>query len=214
MMDAAVRFFPTHGDSCITLEELRCSPESAILELETGTEQDWECLLLKRRNGAEIARIHYCKVVPFGPGRETILECVKGVQGKEPIGAADWLVNHLRRVQMFYVFHPLNGARIDQGWREIEAVAGYLWSEHMGVFEIGEGFTNEWGYYILFQNGAAAGIRWAGLLQPSGDWIHFKIDLGDKKQREAFSHGTLPEGVELAPHLNDPFDLRNPFETA
>jgi hypothetical protein len=214
MEDSNLRLFATL-EGCITLGELRCSTESAILQLEAGTEELWDRSLLRHKNGAEIARIERYEITPFQLGAKTIRECVEEARGKAPVRAANWLADFSRRVQTFYVFRSFGGARIDAAWREPDAVADYLWHEQGGIFQTSEGFTNEWGYHILLQcPDTARGPRWTGLLQPDGTWIHFKMDLGDRIQREQFSHGELPEGVELAPRLNDPFGLYNPFESA
>lgn len=31
-----------------------------------------------------------------------------------------------------------------------------------------------------------------------GTWLHFQMDLGNKKHRAAFLQGNVPEGVEVA----------------
>jgi hypothetical protein len=31
-----------------------------------------------------------------------------------------------------------------------------------------------------------------------GEWVHFQMDLGNKKHRAAFLRGEVPEGVEIA----------------
>jgi len=71
--------------------------------------------------------------------------------------------------------------------REIDSVANYLWHEHGGIFQTPEGFTNEYGYHILFSSpDTVSGRRWSGLLQADGNWVPFKMDLGDSGRRERF----------------------------
>jgi hypothetical protein len=213
MNGASVRFFTTFG-GCIGLDELSCSLEDELLQLEAGTEQLWERLLLKHRKGHEIALIERYDVIPFGAGVEIIRECVKEIRGKKPILAAHWLAGYLQRVLTIYAFQPLGGARIDNGWRELESIAVYVWQEHGGVFQTPEGFTNEWGHHILLQQpDTSQGPRWLGLLNPDGGWMHFRMDIANRKQREQFLLGELPEGVESGDRgYHDPFEHYNPFE--
>jgi hypothetical protein len=64
----------------------------------------------------------------------------------------------------------------------------------------GEGFSNEAGYTILWQFSDGVTEAWnVGIITPVGQWLNFKMDLGNQAQREAFWRGELPAGAELVP---------------
>src|SRR5947207_15479132 len=101
MRGASVRLFSTFG-GCITLNELSCSLEYALLELEAGTEQLWERLLLRHSKGPEIALLERYDVIPLVGGAEIIRECVEEIEGKRHILPADWLAGYLHRLLTSY----------------------------------------------------------------------------------------------------------------
>jgi RNA polymerase sigma factor (sigma-70 family) len=63
---------------------------------------------------------------------------------------------------------------------------------------IDQGFSNEDGYHILWQfSDSVDGEWWMGVLQ-DGRWQHFQMDLGNRKQRESFFQGQIPDGTKPA----------------
>jgi len=74
-----------------------------------------------------------------------------------------------------------------------------VWTSAPSILQAdGEGFSNEAGYCILWQfSDSVRGPWWMGVLR-DGEWIHFQMNLGSKRQREAFRKGQIPKGVRYA----------------
>jgi hypothetical protein len=69
-----------------------------------------------------------------------------------------------------------------------------IWTETQGILQAdGEGSSNEDGYQILWQfRDAVSGPWYMAVLDASGKWVNFKMDLGDKGQRHEFLDGKVP----------------------
>ncbi len=91
------------------------------------------------------------------------------------------------------------GLLVNNGWDILGEVKSSIFAQVDGIIQAdGEGFSDEDGYHILWQfSDSAKGPWWMGVLK-DGEWIHFQMDLGNMKQREAFLLGKVPEGVEMA----------------
>lgn len=186
--------------SSISGSELSLVLQSALLTVQTGSDDQWEQLLLTHGDGRGIAVIERNEVSDGSLAEEEIAEFIEEVGSLKPIAAGQWLINYLRRVKAIYAFQILHGVDEDNGWREISAVKEKLWSRLGGIFQAdGEGFSNEDGYHIVWQfSKQVAGRWWMGVINKDGSWTHFQMELGDSAQREKFLRGEVPDAVKLA----------------
>src|SRR3954466_6219644 len=83
-------------------ESLRKVESAAVLKLETGTEGNWEQLILSHPDGPEIALIEYNPVIDGEVGREELEEFIAEVENFKPISAARWLQKYLPRIKVIY----------------------------------------------------------------------------------------------------------------
>jgi hypothetical protein len=93
----------------------------------------------------------------------------------------------------------LSGTDHKNGWEILGAVKDRIWSFAPSIMQADrEGFSNEDGYHILWQfSESVDGAWWMGVLRDN-KWVHFQMDLGDRKHREAFFRGEIPDGVTVA----------------
>jgi hypothetical protein len=183
----------------LSLEALLSDVPDAKITLEAGTSSDWEQLVLSHPNGTDIALIERNPVDDESLGAEEISEFLDEINDGKPDSAAIWLTQYLRRVRVVYAFQILSGTEQENGWGILGKFKSVLWNSVGGIFQAdGEGFSNEDGYHILWQfSDNVSGPWWMGLLK-TGAWVHFEMELGDEKQRQAFLKGEVPEGVRLA----------------
>jgi hypothetical protein len=82
------------------------------------------------------------------------------------------------------------------GYYILGAVKDSIFKQAGGILQADiEGFSNEAGYHILWQfEDSVKGPWWMGVLQ-DGEWVHFKMGLGNQKHRAAFLRGEVPQGV-------------------
>jgi len=81
----------------------------------------------------------------------------------------------------------------------MHAVFGYLRQRCNGISQAdGEGFSNKEGSHILWQfSDTAQGLWEMAILDRTGRWQRFQMDLGDARQRAAFLEGYVPAGVQI-----------------
>lgn len=201
-MPYRVRVLTTSADR-IPLGELQSAIDaeklSATIEVEAGTPDQWEQLVLKHVDSTEIAVIERNVVEDGSLGAEELEEFSDEIADCKPESAVRWLLNYFPHVRCIYAFHLLSGKDHKNGWDILAAVQNRIHSFAPSILQADlEGFTNEDGYEILWQfNDSAKGTWWMGVLR-DGVWVHFRMDLGNLKHREAFFRGGVPEGVELA----------------
>jgi hypothetical protein len=58
-----------------------------------------------------------------------------------------------------------------------------------------EGFSNEAGFQILWQFSRSAKGPWWMAVMKNGEWVTFQMELGNRKHREAFCRGEVPQGI-------------------
>jgi hypothetical protein len=92
----------------------------------------------------------------------------------------------------------LLGTEVGDGWNAVHAIQGAIWTKSGGILQAdAEGFTNEDGYHILWQFSDGAKGQWNMAVLDQGNWVAFKMNLGDPGQRKAFLEGRVPKGVRL-----------------
>jgi hypothetical protein len=180
------------------LAELQNAVRPATLD-DGGVGDEWGSLVLKHESGVEIAVIEKNTVKDGELGAEEIEEFVDEVQHRKPDSAAAWLRDYLPSVKVIYAFQLLSGTDVDNGFDQMHAAWGLLWEYAGGILQADqEGFSNEAGFTILWQFSDHVSGDWnAAVLDTSGRWIQFEMDLGNQSHREAFWRGEVPPGAKL-----------------
>ncbi len=191
-----VRVLSTSAE-CVSLETLqevvRNGGFKAELQSENGTHSEWEQIILRHTNGSEIASIERNLVDSDSLGGEEITEFSDEIKNCKPASAVTWLDDYFKRVKCIYAFQVLSGTEKENGWDILDAVKSAIWKVAPGILQADrEGFSNEDGYHILWQfSDSVTGSYNMGVLK-HGKWIHFQMDFGNKKHRDAFFNGENP----------------------
>ena len=188
---------------CIHVSTLQAALSDAglggTIEVEAGDSSDWTELVLRHADGVEIAAIERNPVTNGSLGGEEIEEFCAEIADAEPRTSAEWLRQFFPKVKSIYAFQHLSGAHKESGFEMLSAVRGALWASAPSIIQAdGEGFSNEAGYHILWQFSDSVTGPWRMGLLHDGKWIHFEMDLGNKRQRDAFRKGQIPKGVRYA----------------
>jgi hypothetical protein len=197
-----VRVLSTSPD-CVPLSSLRAVLNDHTLVEESSNQPNkpdlWSHLVLTHENGDEIAVIGRNPVKPGSLGQEALEELGDELAGCLPPSAAEWLTHYFPLVRCVYAFELLPGLDSNDGWKALTAVKNRIWSFAPAIIQAdSEGFSNEQGYHILWQfRESVKGMWWMGVLQ-NGGWIHFEMDLANRKHREEFLQGMVPDGVKIA----------------
>jgi len=161
------------------------------LNLEEGTEEEWESLLLSGSDEVEIALLE----------RIPVLDCqdeefAEEINDCKPETGVAWLREYLASVRTIYAFQHLQGADTEEGGNVLHGLRSHLWERGDAILQAdNEGFTNEEGFHIVWQFSDSVSGPWnMGILQ-DGTWYHFKMDLGDPDHRAAFLNGEVPEDL-------------------
>jgi hypothetical protein len=180
-------------------KELQQVAIPALLEADEGTEANWEAAVLKHPSDVPIAFIEKNLVVPGELGQRELDEFIEDVSRYGPLSAAEWLKVYLPGVKVIYSFQLLHGTEINKGFDRMNRVYEAVWRHAGGILQADqEGFSNEYGFMILWQlDEGAKGRREMSVLNQEGKWIHFEMSLGNARQREAFLRGEVPNGVKL-----------------
>lgn len=186
------------SDRLIAASALAGAVPTATLSVEAGSDDQWEAVLLAHPGGREVALVARNPVSEGSMASEEIEEFVEELDELLPASGAEWLRGYLPQVRVIYAFQILGGADDANGWDLIGAVKNKLWNELGGIFQAdGEGFSNEDGYHVVWQfSDHVSGPWWMGV-RSDGKWVHFRMELGDKAQREAFFRGEVPAGAPL-----------------
>ena len=171
----------------------------ATLKLEDGDESQWTQVVLAHASGEEIAMIERNPVESGSMAEEELDEFEEEISDCKPESGRVWLKSFLLRVRCVYAFQLLAGKDVKNGWEILGAAKNAVWNEAPSIIQADrEGFTNEDGYHILWQfSESVKNTWWMGVLK-EGKWIHFQMDLGNPKHREAFFAGEVPSGAKLA----------------
>jgi hypothetical protein len=172
---------------------------TALLQVESGSEENWTQIILSHEGGPEIAIIERNFESSDDLVHDEIDEFVEEIADCKPQSAAAWLAEYLPSIRTIYAFQLLSGTDVKNGWDILGNVKNSVFAQVGGIFQAdGEGFSNEAGYHILWQfSNSVKGSWWMGVLR-DGEWVHFQMDLGNKKHREAFFNGEVPKGAKMA----------------
>jgi hypothetical protein len=180
------------SDRKAPLDELRTvlGPLFEIIT-EHGDEQEWAQLVLRHKDGPEIALIERNVVLPGEPGEQVIGELREEMENARPRRATAWLEHFFSHVKVVYAMQVLSGAEGNDGWSAVLRVQAYIWKKSGGILQADdEGFTNREGQHILWQfNGAQTGELEAAVMNDEGQWVAFSLDMLDVAQVDAFQRG-------------------------
>ena len=127
-------------------------------------------------------------------------EMVAELSRVEPSSGASWVIERLRRARTIYRFTPHHGD-FERAMTALRAVMWCIQREVAGInYAEGEGWSNEDGCLVTWEFDREDGHEgpWhAAVLDPSGGWTTFRMDLGDPAHRRAFREGRLPAGIRL-----------------
>ena len=192
------------SDKCVPLSTLRSAIKNGNRAARIDADSDsevWEQIVLCHSNDVEIASIERNPVggADGTLGAEELDEFAEEIADYKPQNAAKWLLDYFKRVRCIYAFQLLSGTEQENGWEILGAVKNCVRNFAPSIFQAdGEGFSNEEGYSILWQfSESVKGNWWMGVLR-NGAWIHFEVDLGNKKHYESFLKGEVPHGAKLA----------------
>lgn len=192
----------TPSEQHIRFRELRdavaAESPKAMLAVDEGSDDHWRQLLLAHPDGTEIAILEH-----HGADDDLLAEEIQEFRDEiadcKPQSGALWLKDYLQRIRAIYALQVLDGVNAADGWAIFGALKAAIWQRTGGIFQAdGEGFSNPEGYHILWQfSETVSGNWWMGVLE-NGAWVHFEMDLGNPKHREAFLRGEVPKGVARA----------------
>jgi hypothetical protein len=181
------------------LESLKADGLSAKLAFAEGDTPDkWTLLEVANQNGDALTQIERNPVVDGELGQDELDEYKEELEDCKPTSAAKWLTSYFDRVKVIYAFQMLNAAFEDNNYDIVNSIRTKIWNRTGGIFQAdGEGFSNEEGYHILWQFSDNVSGDWScAVLNGSGDWETFVMDLGDKTQRKEFQDGKVPKSAK------------------
>lgn len=172
---------------------------NASIEVADGTPDNWTQLLIKDKDERNLFLIEKNEVIDRELGQAEIEEFKEEIIDYKPESAVKWLLDYLDKVKIIYSFQILNSVDNDESWSIVGELKTQIWNETEGIIQAdNEGFTNEQGYHILWQFTDNVSGPWYMAVKDSSDnFVNFKMDLGDKKQRQDFFDGRVPKGAEL-----------------
>jgi hypothetical protein len=166
------------------------------LTLESGTEEEWESLLLSGKDGVEVAVVERNPVYDGSVGQDEIADFLEDIHDCKPESGVEWLTDYLAEVKTVYAFQHLQGSETEDGGNALHALRTALWERGDAIIQaVLEGFTNEEGYQIVWQFSDTVSGPWNMAILQEGTWHHFKMDLGDPDHRAAFLRGEVPDDL-------------------
>jgi hypothetical protein len=166
------------------------------LTLESGTEEEWETLLLSSIDEVEVAVLEHNPVYDGSAGQDEIADFIEDLRDCRPASGVEWLVKYLDEVKTIYAFQHLQGSEMVDGGNALHGLRAALWERGDAIMQADEeGFTNEEGYNIVWQFSDSVSGPWNMGVYKDDLWHHFKMDLGDPDHREAFLNGEVPDDL-------------------
>ena len=166
------------------------------LTLESGTEEEWESLLLSGKDGVEVAVVERNPVYDGSVGQDEIADFLEDIHDCKPESGVEWLTDYLAEVKTVYAFQHLQGSETEDGGNALHALRTALWERGDAIIQADlEGFTNEEGYQIVWQFSDTVSGPWNMAILQEGTWHHFRMDLGDPDHRAAFLRGEVPDDL-------------------
>jgi hypothetical protein len=179
------------------LSEEGFSTVSVIVE--EGIDADWQQVLIKHKRGKELFSIEKNLVTPQSLGAQEILEFISEIEHAKPESAAKWLIEYLPNVNVIYAFQLLFYYDRKEDWNILHFLRGRIWNVVQGILQAdGEGLSNREGHHILWQFSDHVKGAWnMAILDASGFWRSFQMDLSNLEQRKDFMEGRIPKDAKL-----------------
>jgi len=177
------------------LKNLKC-----MLKLEYGTETQWKEVSVQCE-GNEIFFIERDSIKDDAIAKKELKDFKKMLKKANPTSAADWLKDYLEQIEVVYAIEIFPEISDYTGWEILSSIQNYIF-KHMDSAIIqsnNEGFTNEEGFHILWQftSKNIHGKCYSAVLDRSGTWKPFVMDLSNEDQILDFQDGIVPNDVVL-----------------
>lgn len=159
--------------------------------------ENWTAFDVLNSQGTIVTRIEREIIEPGSLGQDEIYEFLEEIKDCQPVSGAKWLGRYLKDVKVIYAFQLMEEAFSDEGYSILSSVRATIWNQIGGILQSdNEGFSNEDGYYIVWQFDESVSGPWnMAVRNIFGSWIKFTMDLGSHAQREEFKRGKVPQGA-------------------
>src|ERR1700749_1775172 len=166
-------------------DELVAEGHKGKVDVVQSSGDSWTELVLRGEH--EIAVIEKNVAQPGSLGQDEIKEFLEEIEDARPESAAEWLRDYLPRVKVIYAFQLLD-VKSEEDSGAMYLVLQTLKEDCEGIIQADdEGFSNPDGSQILWQfNDGVKGPWQMAVLAENGEWLTFRMELGNKKHREAF----------------------------
>jgi len=177
------------------LDNLQAEELTAKLAFAEGdTPNNWTLLEVANDKGETLVQIERNPVINGELGQEELDEFREEIENCKPTSAIKWLTGFFDNMKVIYAFQMLNAAFNDKNYDIVNSIRTKIWNRTIGILQAdNEGFSNEEGYHILWQFSDNVTGEWScAILNSSGSWEKFVMDLGAKAQRQEFQDGKVP----------------------
>ena len=178
---------------------LRQEGLSAKFEFDSSEQPgNWTMLDVFNKDGDALVQIERNPVIDGELGQDELNEFREIIQDYKPASAVEWLTNYFDTVKVIYAFQMLNVAFDDSNFEIISSIKTKIWNKTQGILQAdNEGFSNEYGYHILWQfSDNVTGVWSCAINNSLGEWENFVMDLGDTTQRNDFQNGLVPKNAK------------------
>ncbi|MCX6316886.1 MAG: hypothetical protein NTW29_06330 [Bacteroidetes bacterium] len=157
----------------------------------------WSVLNILNNEGEALAQLERNPVVEGELAGDELDEFREIILDYKPVSAVEWLTKYFDSVKVIYAFQMLNAAFQDSNFEIISSIKNRIWNRTKGILQADhEGFSNEHGFHILWQFPDDVTGEWScAVLNASGQWENFVMDLDDTIQRKEFQDGGIPKGA-------------------
>lgn len=162
---------------------------------DNGSETKWHEIEISDAAGIPLIYIERDPVIKGELGREELEELKRDIQDYKPKSAVKWLNKYLEKIKVIYAIELYDAVLEDNNYPIIALMKNKIHSFTGGIFQgDDEGFYNEKEELILWQFPEDVTGEWnMAIMDARGMWTGFAMELGNKKNREAFFAGKLPE---------------------
>ena len=181
----------------ISVSELLAELEQQGLTASLQPDQDgdpWSVIDVEAGNGSKLAQIEKNFVFPGCLAQAELDEFRAIIRAHQPLSAVQWLDRYFDKVRIMYAFRIFDAALVDDNFEVVSALKRAIWGKSGGLLQNDlEGFSNDEGFHILWQfPDDISGDKYCAVLD-NGEWLKFRMDLGDHFQRMAFWAGEVPQ---------------------
>lgn len=176
---------------------LKDSGLEVSITIESGSTDSWELITISDKEGNDLVQIERNTTYGDSLGRDELIEFEKEIENCMPRSAVEWLKTFFKTTEVIYALQVFDISELTKGWEIIGQIKTMIMNITQGITQADyEGFSNEEGYHILWQfSDSVEGDWYMAVLSPFGEWIKFKMDLGNKTHRAAFMDGKIPQGI-------------------